>query len=94
MRPLAVLIGIVMGSAVALTVSLSMSAIVFFLLPEYAARLTPERWPLVKGLLWSWSLALVAAAAFVGELRNRGWRFAPQVALAAMLTVLGVVYWP
>jgi hypothetical protein len=94
MRPLAVLIGIITGSAVALTASLSMSAIVFLLLPEYSARLAPERWPLLKGLLWGWSLTAAGTASFVGELRQRSWRFYPQGLLAAMLTALIVIYWP
>jgi hypothetical protein len=93
-RPLAVLIGIIMGSAVALTASLSMSAIVFLLLPEYHERLAPERWPLEKGLLWAWGLTAVGVASFLGEIGQRRWRFMPQVALAAMLTALLVIYWP
>lgn len=91
---MAVLIAIIMGSAVALTVSLSMSAIVFLLLPEYHDRLMPERWPLMKGLLWAWSLTGVGVASFVGELRQRLWRFMPQAALAVMLTALLIIYWP
>jgi low temperature requirement protein LtrA len=94
MRPMAVLIGIIMGSAVALTASLTMSAIVFLLLPEYSARLASERLPLLKALLWAWSLTGVAAASFVGELRGRRWRYAAQVLLAAMLAALGWLYWP
>jgi hypothetical protein len=94
MRPMAVLIGIIMGSAVALSVSLTMSAIVFLLLPEYSARLAPERWPLIKGLLWSWSLAGVGGLSFVGELRHSRWRYAAEVALAVMLITLGIIYWP
>ena len=74
MRPMAVLIGIIMGSAIALTVSLSMSAIVFLLLPEYSARLASERLPLLRALLWGWSLTGVAGASFIGELRGRRWR--------------------
>jgi predicted membrane protein len=94
MRPMAVLIGIITGSAVAMTVSLTMSAIVFFLLPEYSVRLAPERLPLLKGLLWSWSLAAVGGASFVGELRHWRWRYAAQLVLAAMLLALGIIYWP
>ena len=94
MRPMAVLIGIIMGSAVALTVSLSMSAVVFALLPEYAVRLASERMPLVRGLCWSWSLAAVAIFCFIGELRQRRWRYATELVLAAMLTTLGIIYWP
>jgi len=88
MRPMAVLIGIIMGSAVALSVSLTMSAIVFLLLPEYSARLAPERWPLIKGL------ASVGGLSFVGELRHWRWRYVAQVALAVMLIALGIIYWP
>jgi hypothetical protein len=94
MRPMAVLVGIIMGSAIALTASLTMSAIVFLLLPEYWARLASERWPLIKGLLWAWSLTAVASASFIGELRGRKWRFGTQAVLAAMLTALGWTYWP
>jgi hypothetical protein len=94
MRPMAVLVGIIMGSAVAMSVSLTMSAIVFLLLPEYSARLAPERLPLLKGLLWSWSLAAVGGASFIGELKHWRWRYGAEVALAAMLVVLGILYWP
>jgi hypothetical protein len=93
-RPLAVLILIIWGSAVALTVALTMSAIVFLFLPEYHARLAPEWHPLLKGLLWGWSLSAVGAASFVGEVRERRWRYTPQIALAAMLTALTILYWP
>jgi hypothetical protein len=94
MRPMAVLVGIIMGSAVAMSVSLTMSAIVFLLLPEYSVRLAPERLPLLKGLLWSWSLAAVGGASFIGELKHWRWRYGAEVALAAMLVVLGILYWP
>jgi len=94
MRPMAVLLGIIMGSAVALTAALTMSAVVFLLLPEYAARLASERLPLLKALLWAWSLTAVASASFIGELRGRRWRYAAQALLAAMLAALGWIYWP
>jgi hypothetical protein len=91
---MAVLIGIIMGSAIALTLSLSMSAVVFMLLPEYHDRLAPERWPLLKGLIWGWSLTGMGVASFVGELRHRRWRFMPEAALALMLGALVFIYWP
>lgn len=94
MRPMAVLIGIIMGSAIALTLSLSMSGIVFMLLPEYAARLAPERLPLLKGLAWSAGLAAVGAASFIGELRQRRWRYPAQIVLAGILATLTITYWP
>jgi len=94
MRPLAVLLGIVTGSAVAVAVALGMTAVVFLFLPEYHARIDPERLPLLRGLAWSWSMALIGAAGFIGELRSRPWRRGPQLLLLAMLLLLGWIYWP
>lgn len=94
MRPLAVLIGIIMGSAVSVAIALSMTAIVFLFLPEYQARIEPERIPLYKGLAWSWSLAVLAAAGFVGELRRWRWRLVPQLLLLGLLMTLAWIYWP
>lgn len=94
MRPLTVLLGIIMGSSVALAAGLTMTAIVFLFLQDYAARLEPERLPLLKGLLWSWSMAAISVAAFIGELRERRWRIWPALALAVMLVTLGAIYWP
>ncbi|HEV7432907.1 MAG TPA: hypothetical protein VGN77_07680 [Steroidobacteraceae bacterium] len=94
MKPLTVLLGIITGSAVALAVALGMTGVVFLLLPEYAARLAGERAPLLTGLAWSWSLALVAGASFVGELKNASWRRPAQLLLVAILALLGWRFWP
>ncbi len=94
MKPLAVLLAIVMGSAVALAVSLGMTGIVFLLLPEYSARLAGEHAPLLKGLAWSWSLALASAAAFVGEVKNARWRRPMQLLTALILALLAWRFWP
>ena len=94
MKPLTVLLGIVMGSAVALAVCLGLTGVVFLLLPEYSARLAGEHAPLLKGLFWSWSLAGVSAASFVGELRHRPWRRVPHAVLLIELALLGWLYWP
>ena len=94
MKPLTVLLGIVLGSAVAMAVSFGMTGIVFMLLPEYSARLAGESIPLFKALAWSWSLALVAAASFIGELKSRSWRRPAQALLLALLAMLAWRYWP
>ena len=94
MRPLAVLLGIVMGSSIAVAVSLAMTAVVFLLLPEYHLRIDPERAALYRGLGWSWSMAAVAAAAFVGEVRARPWRRASQYLLLLLVLLLAWIYWP
>ena len=94
MRPLAVLLGIVMGSSIAVAVSLGMTAVVFLLLPEYHLRIEPERAALYRGLAWSWSIAGVAAAAFIGEVRSLPWKRLPQSLLLALLLLLSWIYWP
>ena len=94
MKPLTVLLGIVLGSAAALAVSLTMTGIVFLLLPEYSARLAGEQLPLLRALAWSWSLVLAAGASFIGELRCRPWRRAAQGLLALMIAAFAWRYWP
>jgi hypothetical protein len=94
MRPLTILLGIIMGSSVAIAVALGMTGIVFLLIPEYGAQLSGERAPLVLGLLVSWGLSGLAGAAFLGELRQRAWRRWPQAALALGLLGLAWHYWP
>jgi hypothetical protein len=94
MRPLTVLLGIVAGSAVALAVSLGMTGIVFLLLPEYSARLAAERLPLLRGLAWSWSLAIIAGASFLAEVRGSPWRRAAQLLLVALIAALAWRFWP
>jgi hypothetical protein len=94
MRPLAILLGIVMGSSVAVAVALGMTAIVFLFLPEYHSRIDPERLSLYRGLAWSWSLTVVGAAAFIGEVRGRSWRRVPQLLLLTLVLLLAWIYWP
>ena len=94
MRPLAVLIGIVMGSTVSLAVGLALTWVVFLFMPEHADRLAAEKAPLLKAILLFTVLSAAAAASFYGEMRERRWRFP---AMAVMVAVLGVAvwtYWP
>lgn len=94
MKPFAVILGIITGSTVALAVALGMTAIVFVLLPEYAARLASERAPLLTGLAWSWGLAALSAGSFIGELRGSRWRIPCQLLLLLVLATLAWRYWP
>ena len=71
-----------------------MTGIVFLLLPEYSARLAPEKLPLLTSLAWSWSLAIAAAAGFVGELKGRAWRRPAQLIVLLLLVALAWRYWP
>jgi len=94
MRPLAVLLGIVMGSTVSLAVGLAMTWTVFLFMPQHADRLAAEKAPLLQAILLFTLLSAASAASFYGEIRTRRWR---PLAMAATVALLGVavwIYWP
>ena len=94
MRPLAVLLGIAMGSAFSLFVGLGLTLVVFLSLPEYRERLQGEQGPLLAGVAWAAVLTAVSGAAFLGEIRQRGWRRPAQLGVLLVLLGMGWVYWP
>jgi hypothetical protein len=94
MKPLTVLIGIVMGSAVSLAVGLLLTWVVILLIPEHADRLAAEKTPLLKAILLFTLLSAAAGASFYGELRGRRWRFPALAAMVAMLGIAFWMYWP
>lgn len=94
MRPLTVLIGIVMGSAVSLAVGLVLTWVVLLFLPEYAEELAQERAPLAQGIVIFTLIAAFAATSFYGEIRDRRWRFAAHAATVVALGAAIRTYWP
>ncbi len=94
MRPLAVLLGIVMGSTVSIAVGLALTVVVFALLPEHSERINEEFGPLLRTFVAMLVAAAVAAVSFVGELRLRPWRHLAHAALVAMLCAVVWLYWP
>jgi len=94
MRPLAVLIGIIMGSAVALTVGLGLTFIVLLLLPEHADRFYGERGPLAQAVGIFGLIAATGGFSFAGELKLARWRLTAHAILAALLGMAVAMYWP
>ena len=94
MRPLAVLLGIVMGSAVSIAAGLILTWVVFLFLSDSAARFAPERLPLARGVAVFTLISAASAASFYGELRVRRWRFASHLAVVALLGLAVWLYWP
>lgn len=88
------LLGIVLGSAVSITLALVLTLIVFLFLPEFAPRIAEEFPPLLETLGVTAVLAVLAALAFYGELRERGWRRASQGVLLVFLILIGWQIWP
>jgi hypothetical protein len=94
MRPLAVLLGIVMGSTVSIAVGLALTLVVFALLPDHTERVGEEVGPLWRTFTVMLVAAAVAAMSFLGELRLRPWRHLAHAALLAMLGAVVWLYWP
>jgi hypothetical protein len=94
MRPLTALLGILMGSAVALATGLIMTWIVILFLPGDEARFAPERVPLLRAIAVFTLFAAAAAGSFYGELRRRAWRPAAHGVTLLMLGAAVWMYWP
>lgn len=94
MQPLAMFLGVVMGSAVSIAAGLLLTLIVMLLLPEHADRFGGEFGPLLRALGGTVLLVALSATAFYGELRMLRWRRLALVALAVVLAVTGWVNWP
>ncbi len=94
MRPLAVLIGILLGTAGAIALGLTLVLAVFLILgPDYA-QLKAERLPLLQAMGLFIPLTALAGAGFVGQVRLTPWRRWALVAIVAWLALVVWVYWP
>jgi hypothetical protein len=94
MRPLAALLAILMGSAVALASGLIMTWIVILFLPAEEARFAPEQPALVRAVVVFTAFAAVTAGSFYGEQRQRPWRLGAHAATLAMFALAVWLYWP
>ena len=94
MRPLTALLGILMGSAVALATGLIMTWIVILFLPGDEARFAPEQVPLLRAIAVFTLFSAACAGSFYGELRGRPWRAGAHGATALMFAAALWLYWP
>jgi hypothetical protein len=94
MRPLAVLLAIVTGSAVSLAVGLLMTGAVLVFMTADQERFVTEKGPLLQAILLFTLLSAVSGAALYGELRGRQWRLGAMAGMVAMLAVAVWTYWP
>jgi hypothetical protein len=94
MRPLAALLAILAGSAVALASGLIMTWIVILFLPADEARFAPEHAALVRAMLVFTAFAAVTVASFYAEQRARSWRLPAHAATVAMFALAVWLYWP
>jgi uncharacterized BrkB/YihY/UPF0761 family membrane protein len=90
MRPAAIALGFVLGSAAAITFSLVGSVVVFLLLRSKYPELEAELPALLTSAGLFVVLTLIAAISFYGQIKLRAWRHAAIAALfVVLLTVAG-----
>ena len=94
MSPLAVLTGIVMGSAVTITLGLAMVLAVFLILAGDYPRPALELRRLVESLALFLVLATVSGSAFWAVLFRRQWLWYAQAGMWLAVLGLGLYYWP
>ena len=95
MRPLAVLIGIVMGSAFALFAGLALTWITLLFVPkDEAGELFGEQNTLVFAIGVFATVSAVSAVSFYGQIRERRWRLAAHALTTASLCAAVWLYWP
>ena len=94
MSPLAVLTGIIMGSAITIAVGLAMVLVVFLLLAGEQPRLASEYGDLLASFAQFFVLAVLASWAFLGALRGARWIWLAQAATWLAIAAIGIHYWP
>ena len=95
MRPLAVLIGIIMGSTFTLFAGLSLTWVTLLFVPkEEAGELFGEQATLRIAIAVFGTVSAIAAVSFYAQLRERRWRLIAHLATLASLCMALWVYWP
>ncbi|MBM4197185.1 MAG: hypothetical protein FJ197_08840 [Gammaproteobacteria bacterium] len=94
MHPFTVVLGVVAGSLLSLASGLGIVLAVFWLLRDEHPRFAFELPELMRATAMFTVLSVFASAGFVGQVRARRWRFAPQGLLWAGLVAVGWYYWP
>ena len=94
MRPLAALLAILAGSAIALASGLLMTWIVILFLPADEARFAPEHGALVRAILVFTLFAVASSASFYAQQRERSWRLPAHAATLVSFAIAVWLYWP
>jgi O-antigen/teichoic acid export membrane protein len=94
MSPLAVLTGIILGSAVTIVIGLGMVLVVFLIMGGEQPTLAREYFPLLKSFFLFLGLAFVSGYAFIGTLRQKRWLWLAQGGTWLVIAVLAAYYWP
>jgi hypothetical protein len=93
-RPTAVLIAIVFGSAAAISFGLITTGIVFGFLQSDHPELAGELRPLIAGCAWFVGLGCVSGAALYATQKDLRWRAYAQAGTILVMVAVGMAYWP
>lgn len=94
MRPLTAVTGFLLGSCVAITISLFFVLIVFLILGREHPRLQSEFGSLTGSTLIFLGMTVVSAGSFYTLLIRHRLRYLAQVAMWAGILATGWYYWP
>lgn len=93
-RPLAAITGILLGSCLAITVSLAAVMLVFLILGDDYPRLSYEFRGLAASLAIFFVMTSICALSFYAELTLHRFRMVALLAMCAGLLATGWYYWP
>jgi hypothetical protein len=94
MRPLTVIAGIILGSSLSITVSLTVVSLIFLFLADDYPRLQDEFGPLASSVLLFFCLTAISAWSFWTALKDRREKWLAQAAMWIGIVVAGFYYWP
>lgn len=94
MRPLTVINGFILGSCLAIAVSLGMVLIVFLVLGDDHPRLSGEFGPLSESLAIFTAMTIVSAVSFYAMSKQHPARFIAFGVVLLGLVLTGLYYWP
>jgi len=94
MRPLAILTGFVLGTAVSITFSMAVVGFLLMVMVSDYPRVGGEIRPLMVAAGLFLCLTAAAALSFIGLLRERPWWWAAQLAMWAILAGTVVYFLP
>jgi uncharacterized membrane protein YjjB (DUF3815 family) len=94
MHPFTIILGILLGSLVAIAFGLAVVGFIFWLIQGESPRVAQEMPMLLRSASIFTALAAAAAWGFLGTLRRRRWRYPVLAVLWAGLVAAGWYYWP
>lgn len=94
MRPMTMLNGVLLGTAVAIAIGTAVTLLIVSLLAAESQRLQGEWRPLLVTTILFTLLSGVCAVALVGHLRERAWRWIAQIGVLCALVAIVAFFWP